>query len=153
MGKRTLQFAPSDEQRREVMLLTGFRLKPDVIGLLIRHPMTGLPLGGEAVRRLFPHELLAGKAMVDAKVAESLYKKAIGNGNQAVTAAIFWMKANAGWAEKGEGAVDDRLPAGVLVVPAMVAPSEWIAEQTRKNAKRQAPASTAKAAAKTTAKK
>lgn len=125
--------------RQNVMLLTGFRMKPDVIGLLVKHPVTGLPLGEEAVRRLFPHELLAGKAMVDAKVAESIYKKAIGNSQQSVTAAIFWAKTNMGWSEKGDGAADDRLPAGVLVVPALVAPQKWIADQQVKNQRRRAP--------------
>jgi len=139
MGRRTLKFEPTDDQRREVMLLTGFRMKADVIGLLIKHPLTGLPLGKEAVERIFAHELLAGKAMVDAKVAESIYKKAIGNGAQAVTAAIFWAKVHMNWNEKPDGAADDRLPAGVLVVPAMIAPATWIADQQRKNQQRKAP--------------
>jgi len=140
MGRKgKFHFEPTDEQRQQVMLLTGFRMKPDVIGLLIKHPLTGLPLGEEAVRRIFAHELLAGKAMVDAKVAESIYKKATGNGQQAVTAAIFWAKTHMGWSEKGEGAADDRLPAGVLVVPALVAPQQWITEQQAKNQRRRAP--------------
>ncbi|MGD9507033.1 MAG: hypothetical protein AB7X49_00540 [Geminicoccaceae bacterium] len=33
------------------------------------------------------------------KVAENLYRKATGDGREAVTAAIFWMKARGGWRE------------------------------------------------------
>jgi hypothetical protein len=32
-------------------------------------------------------------------VAENLYRKATGEGREAVTAAIFWLKARAGWRE------------------------------------------------------
>jgi hypothetical protein len=32
-------------------------------------------------------------------VAANLYRLAIGSGREAVTAAIFWLKARAGWSE------------------------------------------------------
>jgi len=32
-------------------------------------------------------------------VAENLYRKATGEGREAVTAAIFWLKTHAGWKE------------------------------------------------------
>jgi hypothetical protein len=32
-------------------------------------------------------------------VAQSLYQKALGNGNGAVAACIFWLKVRAGWVE------------------------------------------------------
>jgi hypothetical protein len=32
-------------------------------------------------------------------VAENLYRKATGEGREAVTAAIFWLKTRAGWRE------------------------------------------------------
>ena len=141
--KNSLAFEPTDDQRREVLLLTGFRMTPAQIGLLIRHPVTGIPLGEEAVRRLFSHELAAGRAMVDAKVAESLYKKAVGNGAQAVTAAMFWARVHMKWRE--EDATDAAaLPAGVLIVPAAVAPSAWVATQQQKNAQRKPPAAAIK---------
>lgn len=35
--------------------------------------------------------------MWGAKVAESLFRKAIGEGPQSVTAAIFWLKTCGGW--------------------------------------------------------
>ena len=41
-----------------------------------------------------PHDCKA-----NAKVAENLFRKATGEGREAVTAAIFWLKARAGWKE------------------------------------------------------
>ena len=35
----------------------------------------------------------------NAKVAENLYRKATGEGREAVIAAIFWLKTRAGWRE------------------------------------------------------
>ena len=32
-------------------------------------------------------------------MAESLFRKAVGDGPQSVTAAMFWLKARAGWRE------------------------------------------------------
>lgn len=51
----------------------------------------------------YRYELDTGHVKATAKVAESLYKRAT-NGN--VAAAIFWMKARAGWSEKVEHRVD-----------------------------------------------
>jgi hypothetical protein len=44
-------------------------------------------------------ELDRGEGEANAKVAESLYRKAIVEGAQAVTAAIFWLKTQARWKE------------------------------------------------------
>jgi hypothetical protein len=44
-------------------------------------------------------ELDLGKAKANAQVAKTLFREAV-NGN--MTAAIFWMKAQAGWREKHE---------------------------------------------------
>ena len=44
-------------------------------------------------------ELETGQIIANAKVAESLFRKAIGDGPQSVTAAMFWLKTRAGWSE------------------------------------------------------
>jgi hypothetical protein len=44
-------------------------------------------------------ELEGGQIKANAKVAENLYRKATGDGREAVTAAIFWLKARARWKE------------------------------------------------------
>jgi hypothetical protein len=45
------------------------------------------------------HELDSGGIKANARVAESLYRKATGDGREAVTAAIFWLKTRARWKE------------------------------------------------------
>jgi hypothetical protein len=40
-----------------------------------------------------------GGAKANTKVAESLFRKATGDGPQSVAAAIFWLKTRAGWME------------------------------------------------------
>ena len=44
-------------------------------------------------------ELDHGHVKANAKVAENLYRKATGDGREAVIAAIFWLKTRAGWKE------------------------------------------------------
>ena len=41
----------------------------------------------------------SGRIKANARVAESLYRKATGEGREAVTAAIFWLKTRARWKE------------------------------------------------------
>lgn len=47
----------------------------------------------------YTHELQSGGIKANARVAESLYRKAIGDGREGVTAAIFWLKTRARWRE------------------------------------------------------
>ncbi len=51
------------------------------------------------LRLHYPDELDTGGTKANSKVAESLYRKAIGDGHQSVTAAIFWLKTRARWKE------------------------------------------------------
>ena len=54
----------------------------------------------EAVVHLnFRTQLASGQIKANARVAESLYRKAIGEGRESVTAAIFWLKTRARWRE------------------------------------------------------
>ena len=47
----------------------------------------------------YEKELAGGHIKANARVAESLYRKAIGEGRESVTAAIFWLKTRAHWKE------------------------------------------------------
>ena len=47
----------------------------------------------------YADELATGQIKANARVAESLYRKATGEGREAVTAAIFWLKTRARWKE------------------------------------------------------
>jgi hypothetical protein len=47
------------------------------------------------LRRHYPRELDFSQIRTNAKVAENLFRKATGEGREAVTAAIFWLKTRA----------------------------------------------------------
>jgi hypothetical protein len=53
----------------------------------------------KTLRKHYPAELDHGHVKANVRVAESLYRKATGEGREAVVAAIFWLKARAGWRE------------------------------------------------------
>lgn len=88
----TAKHEPTDKTRDLVTSLSGYGVPQLDIARII----------GIAQVTLLNHyreELDLGMAQANAKVGESLYKQAI-SGN--TTAAIFWMKARAGWREKQE---------------------------------------------------
>jgi len=53
----------------------------------------------KTLRRHYRDELKHGHVKANARVAESLYRRATTEGAQSVTAAIFWLKTRAGWKE------------------------------------------------------
>jgi len=118
-------FRPTDEQRRNVETLAGLGLRHQDIRLLVINPSTGKPIEEKTLRRRFAQELASGAPKANAKVAQSLFQKAIGNGPQAVTAAIWFSKCRMGWMEKQS--VEVEVKAGVLVAPAGMSPEEWVA--------------------------
>lgn len=88
-------FAPTDKDRATVKSMSAFGI-PDyeiakVIGIT---PPT--------LRKHFWQELEVGHIEANAKVAQSLFKKATGDGNQAVQAAIFWLRSRAGWRDRDQ---------------------------------------------------
>lgn len=86
-----MTFDPTDEQRRTVKALSGFGVpQPDIALHLGVDPKT--------LRKHFREELDRGSIEATAKVAQSLFNMATQGNN--VAAAIFWMKARAGWREK-----------------------------------------------------
>jgi hypothetical protein len=56
-----------------------------------------------AVERDYGRELAAGQIKANARVAESLFRKATGDGHQSVAAAIFWLKTRGRWSESTGG--------------------------------------------------
>ncbi len=59
-----------------------------------------LDIDAKTLRKYFSLELERGSVEATAKVAQSLFQMATAGKN--VAAAIFWMKARAGWREKHE---------------------------------------------------
>lgn len=93
-------FEPTDEHRKHVETLAGYGLTHDQISKLIVNPQTGKPIDRNTLAKHFREELDKGIAVANAAVAQSLFRKAIGNGPTSVTAAIFWLKARAGWVDR-----------------------------------------------------
>ena len=92
-------FEPTDEQRRTVRAMAGFGVPHEDIGTL-------LEIDAKTLRKHFRRELDRGAVEATAKVAQSLFNMATQDKN--VAAAIFWMKARAGWREKHELVVSTR---------------------------------------------
>ena len=96
---RGVAFSPTAERRNQVEVLAGFGLPQHQIAVL-------LGCDPKTLRKHFEVELSVGDAKATAKVAQTLFQLATVDRN--VGAAIFWMKARAGWREKHEVEVTAR---------------------------------------------
>jgi hypothetical protein len=65
-----------------------------------------LKISPKTLRKHYRDELDTGATKALCKVAQSLFKKAVGDGPQSVTAAIFIMKTRGGW-KQGKEPPDD----------------------------------------------
>ncbi len=90
-------FHPTPEQRRTVETLAAYGTPHVEIGW-------ALQIDAKTLRKHFRDELDHAKGRASAKVAETLFRLAIGTEERApnVGACIFWLKAQAGWSEKHE---------------------------------------------------
>jgi len=88
---RGVLLEPTQEQRRTVRAMAGFGVPHEGIAIL-------LEIDPKTLRKHFQSELDRGSVEATAKVAQSLFQMATQGKN--VAAAIFWMKARAGWREK-----------------------------------------------------
>lgn len=80
-------YVPTDKDRGMVEAMTGCGVSAEDIGKV-------LGVSGRTVERKFKNELATGHIKANARVAKSLFDQAV-TGN--MTAAIFWLKARAGW--------------------------------------------------------
>ena len=91
-------FEPTEKQRMQVLIMCGAAgFSHQYIASQIINPESGKPIDTKTLRRYFRKELNEGMQHANAQVQQSLFKKAIGNGPQSVSAAIFWMKCRMGW--------------------------------------------------------
>ena len=88
-----VSYHPTEEQRRTVRAMAGYGVPHEGIATL-------LEIDPKTLRRHYRKELDRGSVEATAKVAQSLFQMATVDKN--VAAAIFWMKARAGWREKHE---------------------------------------------------
>ena len=90
MGRRAHQ--PDQGTRRQVEAMAGFGVPEHAIARVVG-------IDAKTLRKHYREELDTGQIKATAKVAESLFRKATGDGSQSVTAAIFWLKTRGGWRE------------------------------------------------------
>ncbi len=85
------RFEPTAEQRRTVRAMAGFGAPQEDIAVF-------LDIDPKTLRKHFRIELDRGGIEATTKVAQSLFRMATEGNN--VAAAIFWMKARAGWRDR-----------------------------------------------------
>jgi hypothetical protein len=90
MGRPAHQ--PDPVTQRQVEAMAGYGVpEADIAGVI--------GIDAKTLRKHYRHQLDHGHVKANVRVAESLYRKATGEGREAVTAAIFWLKTRAGWKE------------------------------------------------------
>lgn len=83
---------PTDAFRKQVESMAGYGIPADEIAM-------SLEISKPTLLKHYRRELDMGHIKANSAVAQSLFKKATGDGAQAVTAAIFWAKTRMGWKE------------------------------------------------------
>jgi len=91
--------APDPDIARKVEALAGYGIADADIARVLRIDLLEL-------RRAYREELETGAIKANSRVAENLYRRATGDGREAVTAAIFWLKARARWRDGVAQAVE-----------------------------------------------
>jgi hypothetical protein len=92
----------------KVEALAGFGLSAADIACV-------LAIDEEDLKATYAHELASSALKANARVAESLYRKAIGEGRESVTAAIFWLKTRARWKEVSLHEHEAKAPMNVVI--------------------------------------
>ncbi len=108
MGRRSHE--PDPASRRQVEAMAGYGVPEKDIACV-------LDVDAKTLRKHYRSELNKGHIKATTKVAENLYRKATGEGREAVIAAIFWLKTRAGWKETSvtELATHDKKPVKVIL--------------------------------------
>ena len=83
---------PDPVTRRQVEAMAAYGVpEADIARVIGIDPKT--------LRKHYREELDTGSIKANSRIAESLYRKATGDGPQSVTACIFWLKTRAHWKE------------------------------------------------------
>ena len=111
MGRRAHKPDPTSRRQVEAMAAYGVP-ETDIARVIGIDPKT--------LRKHYRDELDVGAIKANSRIAESLYRKALGDGAQSVTAAIFWLKTRARWKETSLHEVTQAGPVKIELVP-----GEW----------------------------
>jgi hypothetical protein len=87
-----MAFEITSERRQQVERLAGLGLTVEQVGHV-------LGTSADTIGRRFKVELERGRATALAAVAGNLHRMAMGDGREAVTAAIFYLKTRGRWRE------------------------------------------------------
>ena len=87
------KYEPADKERAQVRTLTAMGIPHVDIARIVG-------ITAPTLRKYFRRELDTGQAEANAKVAQSLFRQATDPKSPNVAAAIFWMKARAGWSDR-----------------------------------------------------
>lgn len=122
-------FEPTAEQRGTVQTMIAFGIPYVTIAAKIINPKTGKGISTSTLQKIFADEVRDARLDMKAKVAHSLYKRAIDHKHpQGAICAMFIMKTQFGWNDKTTVELDTNT-AGVLVVPTPVTPEQWLRAQ------------------------
>lgn len=83
---------PDPNSRRQVEAMAGYGMPETDIAAAIG-------VDAKTLRKHYRSELDLGHIKANSAIAQSLFRKATGEGPQSVTAAIFWLKTRARWKE------------------------------------------------------
>jgi hypothetical protein len=97
-----------DQPARQVEAMAAYGIPEKEIARVL-----GIDAG--VLRSRFADVLDTAQTKANSRVAESLYRKATGEGREVVTAAIFWLKPRAGWKETTSHEVSGKDGAPVAV--------------------------------------
>lgn len=86
------EYTPNDKDRSVVQTMAAYGISQGEIAAVIG-------CDDKTLRKHFREELDTAATQANARVASALFKKATGDGASSVAAAIFWLKARAGWSE------------------------------------------------------
>ena len=96
--------APDPLVALKVEALAGYGIADADIARVLR-------VDPDLLRHTYRDELETGHVKANSRVAENLYRKATGDGREAVTAAIFWLKARARWSDGAPRTVEPTIEA------------------------------------------
>jgi hypothetical protein len=113
-------FAPSDEQRRLVKVMSSYGIHQEDIATEVglRSPKT--------LRKHFRDELDHGRIGADISVAKTLYKMATSGRNLGAT--MFWLERRAGWRSRAQRETQPTAIPNFIVASR---PTEYIPGRTR----------------------